>query len=311
MKRFAHDFAGWLWTNVTVGAFGAWLVGEIFRDGSRLTALCLFLPSAAVALALMLTALLARLCRCRRIAWAAALLWLPPAISLLFVENQWLRPAPAGEPTRSLRLVHWNVGGAASGETGLLEALAAQEADIYVLSEYYGEEGAKRLAEGLGEGFCLFRKRQLTVFARGPVRLVRREDREPSRAYFALWSSPSGPVQLLLVDLPSRPVYYRGSLLARVRELMAEHRPDLVVGDFNTTRRSKALAHLPPGYAHAYYEAGAGWSATWPDHFPLWDIDQCILGPRVRPVRYDLVSTGLSDHRMQVFDFELSEVAGE
>jgi len=111
---------------------------------------------------------------------------------------------------------------------------------------------------------------------------------------------------VLLVDLPSRPVYSRASWLRRVVERIEALKPDFVVGDFNASRRTWAMSHLPEGYSHAYYRAGAGWSYSWPDRFPMWDIDQCILGPRVRPIRYALLATGAGDHRMQVFSFSLS-----
>ena len=40
---------------------------------------------------------------------------------------------------------------------------------------------------------------------------------------------------------------------------------------------------------------------------PVLAIDQCIAGPGIEPVRYRLDATLLSDHRMQVFDFQVIE----
>jgi hypothetical protein len=147
----------------------------------------------------------------------------------------------------------------------------------------------------------------LTVLARGEVRLRHLKKRVSKRAYFVEWESPAGPFLFLLIDLKSRPLFYRGAILDTIRERMIEMQPDIVVGDFNTSRRARMLSNLPEGYAHAYDAAGAGWCYTWPDRYPVWDINQCIFGPRVEPIRYDTVATGASDHRLQVFDFSLSE----
>ena len=151
----------------------------------------------------------------------------------------------------------------------------------------------------------------LKVFARGPIKLVHLNERVSKRAYFARWTSAEGPLLFLLIDLKSRPLFYRGETLDLVRERMTALQPDLVVGDFNTSRRSSVLSDLPPGYEHAYEAAGAGWSYTWHDAWPVWDIDQCILGPRIEPIRYDIVPTGVGDHRLQVFDFSIAEPDGE
>src|SRR5262249_21619073 len=103
--------------------------------------------------------------------------------------------------------------------------------------------------------------------------------------------------------LPSSLAIERAPLLARVRGLIEEGRPDLVVGDFNAPRRSLGLSELPDGYAHAYDAAGTGWSYSWPVPIPLWAIDQCVVGPRVEALRYDLRSTAASDHRLQRLEF--------
>jgi endonuclease/exonuclease/phosphatase (EEP) superfamily protein YafD len=307
LRRGARAVANWFWTNVVVGAFGVWLVGQVFRDGHRVTALCLAAPSVLITAALLLTTLLAWLCTCRRVALAAAILWIPPACSVLFVENQWRRPKPPGNAEQRLRLVHWNVGGCQGEPDAILRQLQPQEADIYVLSELYDAAVVRKVTDGLGPAYAaLHQQHHLTVIARGSAKLVKLKQRISNRAYFVEWTSEAGPLTLLLVDLKSRPIYYRGARLLQVRELIGTERPDLVVGDFNTTRRSRVLARLPRGYAHAYYRAGAGWSYTWPDEFPLWDLDQCIVGPAVQPLRYDLLRTGSSDHRMQVLDFSVA-----
>jgi len=311
VARSARTVAAWLFANVTVGAFGVWAVGELFRDAFSLTGLCFIIPSSFASAALLVAALLAYACGCRRVAGAAALLWLLPTFWLLFVENQWIRPRPRGDARAALRLVHWNVGPVMDHWEPIAQALAPMGADAYVLSEIVRPEVSNAVAKALGEDFTVCHVRQIAVLARGALKLARPDERMPSRAYLIEWQSARGPLSLLAVDLPSRPFYSRAPWLRQVYDRVAFLKPDLVVGDFNARRRAHWLGHLPKGYAHAYDEAGVGWCYSWPDGFPLWDIDQCILGPRIRPIRYDLVSTGVSDHRLQCLEFSLAQPSGE
>ena len=307
VRKALAAFADWFWSNVTVGGFGVWLVGQIWRDGSKVTALCFLVPSFAVAGGLLLTALLARLCTCRRIAWAALILSLPPLVSTLAIENRWLAPRPKGDPKRRLRLVHWNAGGTSNGLEPEIAKLKSYKADAYILSEVYGPEaeGPQKIAEALGSDFTYVRQHHLTLIARGRTRLVLRDERISRRAYFVEWESGAGLLTILLLDAPSS--YYHTRLLHDIRDRIAAQRPDVAAGDLNAPRRSRALNPLPKGYTHAYDAAGAGWSATWHDRYPIWAIDQCVIGPRIQPIRYRIEPTGLSDHRLGVLDFSVAK----
>ena len=298
--------AAWFWSNAVVGLVGVWLVGQVFRDGNVATDLCFLVPTVFIAAGLFAVAGLARLCGCRRIAWASALLALLPTIGLLAVENRWIRPRVKANAGESLRLVNWNLWAGGAGWTNILGKLKAQNADIYVLSEVYQPADGAFLAEGLGADYSLFSISQFAVISRGRVRIERPVDRITNRAYLVRWQSRAGSLLLFLVDMPTRPIYGRNPLLDVIRHHIGAFRPDITVGDFNLSRRTRALSELPQGYSHAYYRAGAGWSYTWPAWFPLWDIDQCVVGPKIRPLRYSLHSTRLSDHRMQVLDFTVA-----
>ncbi|HUT34583.1 MAG TPA: endonuclease/exonuclease/phosphatase family protein [Planctomycetota bacterium] len=306
IARSARSVAAWLWANVTMGAFGVWVVGEVFRDMNSLTGACFLVPTSLCSVALLVAALLAFASGCRRVALAAAVLWLFPTFWLFFVENQWVRPRVRGDPAHALRLVHWNVGPIGGRPGTIAEALKPLNADIIVLSELLGQEVSRQVATTLGRDYTVCHVRQIAVIARGSLRRGPKDERMPSRVYTIEWTSPRGPLKLMAVDLPSRPLYSRQPWLRQVHERIAYIGPDLVAGDFNARRRSHWLGRLPRGYAHAYDAAGTGWCYSWPDGFPLWDIDQCILGPRIRAIRYKLVGTGASDHRLQCFDFSIA-----
>ncbi len=108
---------------------------------------------------------------------------------------------------------------------------------------------------------------------------------------------------MFAVDIGASLFNPRDPRLRKLTALMQTERPDLVVGDFNSRRRSRALCPLPGGFEHAYDAAGSGWSYTWPVPCPVLAIDQCIVGTRITPVMYELTSTLRSDHRMQTLDF--------
>ena len=250
-----------------------------------------------------MTVVLARVCTCRRIALAALILSVPPALSTLLIENRWLQPRPKGDAAQRMRLVHWNAGPSPKGMGPKLAKLTPLEADAYLLSEVYGADSAREIASALGRDYTFVHRHHMLLIARGRTRLILADERISRRAYFVEWESPHGVLTVLLADAPS--TYYHPRLLRDIRERITKHAVDLAAGDFNAARRSRALA-LPKGYAHAYDAAGAGWSGTWRDDWPLWDIDQCIVGPRIRPIRYRLRSTGVSDHRMGILDFSVA-----
>ena len=146
----------------------------------------------------------------------------------------------------------------------------------------------------------------MCLIARGTLdgaRFVEADDK--LQIFVADWNGPAGPLHLMGVNLTSSPLVRRDPLLRRVRAAMERETPDLVLGDFNSPRRSRALDPLPDGYAHAYDAAGRGWTYSWPVPFPVLAIDQAIVGARLETLRYALHSTIVSDHRMQVLDIRV------
>ena len=104
------------------------------------------------------------------------------------------------------------------------------------------------------------------------------------------------------VDLPSSPRLSRSDLFASLRAQLDKTNhpePDLLLGDFNVPRGSRSLKHAFPGFRNAFSEAGSGWHATWPRKFPLWDLDQVLVGPDLAAVRYEVVTPPIGMHRIQ------------
>jgi len=283
-----------------------WITGRIARDRSLLTAFLFYLPSPFVAGILMAYALWSRMRGRRLRAFAAGLLAMAPLFMVLCVENRWSRPPPAPSDRAPLRLVHWNVGRGWLGRRGVMAALRRREADLYVLSEAPPYEETDRLARGFGAGYTALRLSDMMLIARGRLlRIGRPETISGLVVIHVRWEYRGEAISLFAADITADLHRARMPRLRNLVALIRTHRPDLVVGDLNAPRRSRALRPLPEGYAHAYDVAGRGWSYTWPMPLPVLDTDQCIVGPRIQARRYALVTDVHSDHRMQVLDFSV------
>jgi len=282
--------------------FLLWSLGQLARDATWLTGMCFYIPSAVMAAVLLCLTVGTFLTRHRRVTICTAGLALGPLYFLLLVENRFFDKYP--EVTAELRLAHWNVGGKLAA--GSRDVLLAHRADVYVLSEAGARPRLEALRSALGEGYKVWRRGDLAVIAEGNLESTEwLLDRPGAKACLVAWGRGERTVSLLIIDLPANISLHRDPLLRDVNRLIERHKPDLVVGDFNAPRRSRALSDLPAGYRHAYDTAGSGWSYTWPAPVPMYAIDQCIHSPRVIPARYELFSSIHSDHRMQVFDFSL------
>ncbi len=298
-ERTSRGVHAWL----IVLVFGIWLVGQLARDRFWFTGLCFYFPSPVCATVLAALALWVWRTGRGRTAIAAIFLAIAPAVFTFAVENQWHRP-DAAEHAQTSRLVHWNIWYGKLGWKPLLEQMMAVEADALVLSEVLPETDLEAVAEVLGEDYTGGLAGNMAVVVRGTLGPFRSVSTSRTRAHLVSWERDGRVCRLLMVDVPSNPLKKRAPALRDLCDLIEQHQPDIVVGDFNAPRRSLALAALPDGYAHAYEKAGAGWSYSWPSFAPVLGLDQCITGPRVVPLRYDLRSTRASDHRMQILDYD-------
>ncbi len=287
--------------------FAFWAAGQLVRDATWATGLCFYIPSPVVAVMMLAGAGAHTAAGRRRAALLALGLAVPPTVFVARIENQFGR-APAGPPG-TLRLVHWNTAGR-PGRPGVVEYLIAERADLYALTDVPSAAHVGVLRDTLGPGYAAVTFGNLAVVGRGDIRadgwLVNRDGFEVQTA---TWTPPGHkPITVFVIDLPSDVRLARDPLLRELNALIERRQPDLVVGDFNAPRRSRALANLPPGYRHAYQTVGSGWGYTWPVPVPVYALDHCLHGPRIVPGRYQLGGLGgASDHRYQVFDFSLAD----
>ncbi|MHC5538094.1 endonuclease/exonuclease/phosphatase family protein [Singulisphaera rosea] len=283
--------------------WAAWLMGQVVRDRSWLFGLLFDFPSSIMAGLCVAATVRLRSKGEKRLAVALGLLALAPIGMVGLVENQWRRPritSPAGE---AFTLSHWNLGYGIWGLRGVEDVLLDRRSHLYVLSEApVGFE--TRLAKRLGPGYTAVRMGTMAVVAEGRVSPPRRlTEGRTIQVDMMSWESRGERLEIFAVDIGSSLRVARDPLLRQLQILMETHRPDVVVGDFNSPRRSRALCPPPEGFVHAYDVAGSGWSATWPVPCPVLAIDQCLVSSRISPIRYDLDSTWHSDHRLQQLEF--------
>ncbi len=304
-----------------------WGLGRLLGEGSVATALLFYLPSPLVVAAGVILA--APSLRWRQ--WKRAVLLLgltlPAVISILVFENSWHRPGgnPEGESTW-LRVVHWNVANNPFGWKHTETRLRRMEADFHLLSEMSRLEHFLAAAESLGSEVQSLRLGSMIALARGRLEsagwLV---NTVPLKAHLLLWTpeeidreaAAARTIRILAVDTASDPLLPRGPVFARLQAILATEKPDLVLGDFNTPRRSRWLHPPPAGYRHAYWVAGSGWSYSWPAVMPMIAIDHCLIKEglikeglskdnqgknELTLRRYRLLNTLSSDHRPQVLD---------
>jgi vancomycin resistance protein VanJ len=284
-----------------------WLVGQSARDSSWLTGLCFYIPSVVLVITFLGFGLIYAMGNQLRNSLLAIALALPPLGFIGFVENRFFRPLPPTAPD-ALRLVHWNTGGALH-RNGVQCVLLAQHADLYVLSEIGASQSVRKFTDALGPAYQASVFGGMAVVGKGIVRpggWIFRRNR--AQVQSVVWEYAGHSATLFVVDLPSDIFMPRAPLLEAILALVARDRPDLVVGDFNAPRRSRALSALPVGYQHAYDTCGTGFSYTWPVPLPMYALDQCIHSSRVIPNRYTLLGSVQSDHCRQVFQFSLPRV---
>ncbi|MDM8517087.1 hypothetical protein QUF76_12870 [Desulfobacterales bacterium HSG16] len=282
-----------------LGVF-TWGIGQVWRDSFWLTGLFFYIPTPIIALVLLFAAICSAFCRNFRYVVFFAALLLAPVYFLLCVENICYR-FDSNQPPGAYRAVHWNVIWGSRGWNAVRDKLDTLDADIYVLSEipkYFS-------GSDFSAPYSLKPGGDIAVVSRFPLTLRKGYRQGRMRAYLILWEPPGKEILILIADLPSSIRIHRHPMLSRLREILSSTKASLLIGDLNAPRRSTALSDLPPGFDHAYQSVGYGWSYTWPSYFPVFAIDQCVHGPGIEPVAYQLEFTPLSDHGIQIFDFDI------
>lgn len=319
MRRILHPIA-LLCGCLAVTVIGAWLIGRIVSDRYGWSQWLLWIPT-PVALFAASIALLASLRpsdkpRCRRnrlVRWLIVIV----AMFVYFatMEHRLLYRGPAiSHPANSIRVAHWNITlQPYTHVEELINGLIAMNGDITIMTNPGYAPWEKPVVDQLGNGTPPVSVGPLAIISRFPV-LTIRPLVAANQVYVVLVvidaSEKFGrPLVIYMVDLPSNPRIPRYEMLRRTRQMLDDPAnfggtlpppPDIVVGDFNTTRGSASLRMMFPTLLDAYDEAGHGYGASFHRLFPLYHIDHVLLGPDMTALRYDLVDLHLTRHDAQV-----------
>lgn len=314
---------------------GMGLLGQLVRDRSVAWALLFYLPLPLLGAVAVLLDLLrrGRSLPGARFMLAVIGFILAFAASLPLIGRG---PDPAAHAALSgggtpVRLLHWNAHGGDGAIDGLLpnrrvwggisEQILRRRPDVVVLSEAPAEHYAGLLEDlraRLGAGWALRRTDltrgeyfvRLAVYARGPVRFDAPVPVPDGVALPVTVRTADRTLRLLVVDGRSSLLVHRTALLEQIaaqaeRQAAEGERFDVIVGDFNTPRRSRGFDAFPTmagGYALGA-AASRGWRGTFPSCLPLYDIDH-VWVRNDWPLRGAQFFGGLrSDHRGQVVEF--------
>src|SRR5262245_9037750 len=202
------------------GLTAAWAIGQVARDATWATGLCFYIPSVVTAAALVAVAGLQAVTRRRRSALLALGVALAPVGFAGLVENDLGTKMPG--PPAAIRVVHWNTGGRPD-RPGIAEPLAAERADLYVLTEVPSDGSVEsfRAALDIPESYRSAWFDGSAVVGRGNVLangwLVHRGR---AKVQTVSWRHAGRTIELLVVDLPSELSVARDPLLWEVNGLI-------------------------------------------------------------------------------------------
>ncbi|MCA9289552.1 MAG: hypothetical protein KDA25_00390 [Phycisphaerales bacterium] len=307
-RRRARPLAravAWTGGGLATLAILAWAIGQLMSDGTWWSQWLSWIPT-PVALAASFVAAVASYPAGRRFAGRWAIVFIVLATWFLAFEHRFLRPGDG--PREGLRVVHWNLTHCRPGGTpNFVNALIGLDGDVTVLSNPGSAPGAPEITAWLGPEGRVSSLGTFAVLSRLPI--LRCEWIGANDAVFVglaeidATSVLGRPIIIYMLDLPSDPELSRLAIAEQVgRFLDAKHLPppDLVVGDFNMLRDSRAIRLMFPEAHHAFDEAGRGFGASYPRRWPVFHLDHLLLSSDWRASRYDLVDPGVGRHRAQI-----------
>ena len=283
---------GWL----AILCIAAWLVGRVLTDRFEWSQWLWWIPTPAMGPVLILGFISAlRPARNKRVRRNRLLRWTLCAAALIayfsIIEHRLLHGVRAIRPTASpLKLVHWNVEPAIWAHVEpSLEQIIKLDGDITVLTNPGAMLQLEAAQEWIARGREVHYSHPFAVITRTPLRslttLISTDRMHVVEAVFETQGPQSRPLVVYMVDFPSNPRIWRMGVMQRARTMLDGLRktpPDVVVGDFNTPRGSASIDALFPNMSNAFNEAGHGYGATFRREFPLYHIDQILLGPNVQ-----------------------------
>ena len=230
---------------------------------------------------------------------------------------------------RKMRIVTMNT--ATASRTGLVERIAADNADVFCLQEVYVEKLDKLFADAKARGyegrFATLRDDAgmgTAIFSRFPIlstdTLTTSSWKEMERRFLAVLIDVNGQrVRVICVQLESTKrneqlwgVIESWKLRMQQARLIQEtvegtYHPVVVAGDLNSTPTNRALRPLKTILTDSWRVAGVGLGATWPRNFPFLRIDAILYHGFIGAANTARFKAAYSDHLAYGVDLILPE----
>ena len=305
-RRMLHGMA------LVLGSFGVALYAlrMIFRDWIVGTEVLFWVPFWAWIPVLMVPCLLVY-------GWGKRLLLLGLvgvlSIPSLLLEQPLLispKRQNVSVPPEAHSLVVWNVMMYNRGKRAVLEGIEQLDPDLFLFVEGTSRGAAPDfLTRGLSSEYVWSSTRQMALGSKWTIRKSEELKTHTSLRVFRSEVEYAGqPLTLMLVDMPSPPRWDTRAIFLELEELLrAEESANvIVVGDLNTPRGSWWLRRVFRDWRDAYLAADqrpGGWLASFPDTFPMVQIDHAFVRGDIALHRAELLAGHASDHYRQVLEF--------
>lgn len=282
------------------GLVGA-VVHSTVRDGWVITAPVFYaLPISVVAILWSSVAFLGW--RRKKRVQCAVHVALATAALVGLVRSQWCWVSPVEATGTPIRVVTWNVLHGRLGDQELLAGVVDLEPDLVALQECGELADRPELWSRSLPGYQVVPfGREMLLLVRGTVARPRLVKLGPgSRVALCEVRLNGQRFDLAVVDFASGPFRSRGPIFDKLLEELDDlgsRRPQVVLGDFNTPRRSRCFDGFRPRLRNAFEEGGKGLGFTWPSLLPIHDLDQIWVTSDWRVVSCETPWTWRSDHR--------------
>lgn len=284
----------------------AWLIGFWSRDQNPRWMWFYFIPAPLVvgAVCCWLISIWRDAGRILRI--ATAVLALVPLFKIVAIDMHWHRTTET--PPDAIRITHWNIARTLLSKGTIQNVIAGDAPDICILSESSTSSTATNAFQRLGLTNFYYAT-TMSLYSRYPIQHIATLRHRDGRGWCERVATPQGPLDVLAVDLISKPQLDRRPPLESVASWIATHDariPLIAIGDFNTMRDSVAFGPVRKLLANAYEETSHGWPYSWPLPLPVYEIDHAWYTSGTMTIfNYELRTSFRSDHRRQYMQAQL------
>lgn len=219
---------------------------------------------------------------------------------IAWISTSWYS-APLSNKVAEVRVVFWNVRNNPDDMQAMAARIREFSPDIVALAE------AGKHLSSIDEWRAIFPEYKVERLPQQMLMMSRiglQQDKSGVLAPGSFFGTRTGqigsrPVTIMQADIDARPLRSRRTafevLTAHVRERAAQ--PLILLGDFNTPRRSYHLDSIRGMLKHAFETQGSGLADTWPIPFPVLSLDQVWVSPHLEVVSCRQGWSIMSDHR--------------